>query len=330
VKARYYILITVFLIASNALAAITCSNPREECVEAGDTRYFDGAPLTLPCWKYKTTYECKADSDNNCKQLTADGCSPSTTTCKTMWGSVCAVREINYDCPTRKCDGTEIVCNDGGGFCLTGDCSSQKRSEDTDMYKALSALSAAADAAKQFDPNNMTIFKGNPATCSKDIAGVKNCCRQYDNGWLEGIVVKCEDDELQLAQAKAVGKTVMVGEYCANKVLGVCTTHHQGHCIFPSKLSRIVQVAGKAQLGKNFGEPESPMCEGFHPDDFKKIDFSKIDFSEFYQDIKTKQDVKLANVVNPIMQQKAEGLKAKLRVDAQKTKERADELRIRK
>lgn len=328
-KANYSILIILFLITNNALAAITCFNPVEVCVEAGGTRDFNGASLYLPCWKYKTTYTCKADSDNNCKQLAADGCSPSTTICRTWWGSVCAVNDVTYDCPTRKCDGTEIVCNSGGGFCLTGDCAQQTRSVDPDMYKALSALSAAAEAAKAFR-EQLTIFKGKSNECSKNIVGFKNCCGRHAKGWGEGILVECTSDEEQLAIAKDAGFAAEVGTYCYNKVLGKCTSEHTTYCIFGSKLGRIIRVAANSQLGLSFGDPEHPDCSGLTPEQFQRMDFSKIDFSEFYEDIKKNQTVKLADVVNPVMQQKIEGLKTKLQGDAQKTKERTDELRVRK
>jgi len=114
------IYIIQFFITCSVFAA-TCFNPKTECVEPGSTKYFDGVPIALDCWRYKTTYECKEDSDNNCGQLKEQGCSPSGATCKTMWGGACAVQEVTYDCPNRKCDGREIVCNDPNAFCITGD-----------------------------------------------------------------------------------------------------------------------------------------------------------------------------------------------------------------
>ena len=332
--ARYYIF-TLLLISSAALAAITCSNPKDECVEAGGTRYFNGAPYTLPCWKYKTTYECKAESDNNCKQLAADNCSPSTTTCKTMWGDICAVQEVTYDCPTRKCDGSEIVCNSGGGFCLTGDCAPQIRGVDSDMHKALSALSAVADAAKDFDKKTFTIFKSKPSECSYNTGGFKNCCREHGGGWGTDLkLAECSGEEEGLAKQKAAGLAAEVGEYCHNKPLGVaCTSYHTTYCVFTSKLGRIIRVAAKDQLGLDFGSPKSPNCSGLTSEQFGSLNFSRIDFSEFYRDIEEKMNAKAGdrspNNVNKIMQQKAEELKAKAPVDAQKIKERADELRVR-
>lgn len=329
-KSRYYILITLFLSSSNVLSAINCSNPKDECVEAGGTRYFDGAPVTLSCWRYKTTYECKAESDDNCKQLAAEGCSPASATCRTMWGGVCAVQDMVYDCPTRICNGYEIVCNDGRGFCLTGDCASHERSKDTDMYRALAALSAAAEASKYY-AKNLTIFKGKSEECSRNAVGFKNCCKGHSEGWGTKVkLAECSDDEETLAKQKDAGLTAEIGEYCHNKTPLGCTSYHQTYCVFSSKIGRIIRVAARDQLGLGFGRPELADCSGLTPEQFQHLDFSKVDFSELYQDIKNKQKVQLADKVNPIMQQKSEGLKTKLQGDAKDTIKRADELRIRK
>lgn len=336
-KVKNYILLISFLINNNAVA-ITCSNPGQECVEPGGTRNFDGIPVTLDCWKYKTTYECKAAADNNCKQLALDGCSPATTTCKTMWGNVCAVREVTYDCPTRKCDGSEIICNEGGGFCLTGNCVPQERSKDPNMHRALSALAAAAEASKAFTKSPV-IFNGKPMECSDNFLGAKSCCGINPSGWAEGVFLECADDEIELAAKKEAGLAAEIGRYCHNEVLGVCTSHHKTYCVFGSKLGRILRVAANSQLDLSFGDPEHAVCNGLTIEQFQRLDFSKIDFSEFYKDIENKQITKTKNydpatrapgAVKHTMQEKAEGLKTKLQGKAQDKIKRADELRIRR
>jgi conjugal transfer mating pair stabilization protein TraN len=295
VKFKYHIILPLFLFADTSLAAINCSNPKEVCVDpGGDTRYFDGAPYSLPCWKYEITYECTADSDNNCKQLIADGCSPSTTNCLLKWGNDCAVKEMTYDCPTRFCDGTKMVCNDQNSFCAMGNCASHERSKDNDMSKSLAALSAAAEVAHHLDtidPNNPKIFGGKPRECSKNfLSGItKDCCGINASGFLEGKILTCEPEELEIARAKEAGRAVELGEYCHNKVLGVCTSWHTTHCLFQSKLARIIQVAAEKQyVRESFGDPQNPNCRPLDADEFQWINFSKVDFDDFYKDIEGK------------------------------------------
>ncbi len=330
-RANPIFLMVLIFITKIVIADVTCTNPKDECVEPGGTRMVglnNDIPLYLPCWRYKTTYECKATSDNNCKQLAAEGCSPTTATCRTMWSGVCAVQDVIYDCPTRKCDGHGIVCNDGTGFCLNGNCMAQERSKDGDMYKALAALSAAAEASKSY-VKDLVIFKGEPSECSKNVTGFKNCCKSHATGWGEGILAECSEEEEKLARQKDAGLAIEIGEYCYNKVAGVCTSKHVVYCVFGSKLGRIIRAAGKAQLGLGFGSPEHPSCRGLIPEELQQLDFSKVDFSEFYDEIKQKQNIQLSDKVNPMLQQKVEGLKEKLHVERQEKIKKADELRVR-
>jgi conjugal transfer mating pair stabilization protein TraN len=333
-KVNLIILGSLIFTANTATANITCFNPKEECVEGSGTRNVgsnNDIPLTLPCWRYRTTYECKAISDNNCRQLAAQGCLPTTATCRTKWAGVCAVQDVVYGCPTRICDGYGIVCNDGTGFCLKGNCMLQVREKanEQDMHRALSALSAAAEASKSFS-HDLSIFKGVSAECSKNIVGFKNCCKSRAEGWGEGIFTECTDEEEILARKKDAGLTIEIGTYCYNEVAGKCTSEHVVYCVFDSKLGRIIRAAGNAQLGLGFGTPEHPNCRGLTCEEFQHINFSKIDFSEFYADIRNKQKIKLANEINPIIQGKLVGIKEKLNIEAKDKIKKADELRIRK
>jgi len=170
---------------------------------------------------------------------------------------------------------------------------SQIRSKDQNMKRSLAALSAAAEAANFLDksnPDNLKIFGGKSRECSKNIASsiTKDCCGISASGFLEGKILKCEPEEIEVARAKEAGRAVELGEYCYNKVLGVCTSYHKTHCLFQSKLARIIQVAARSQLGISFGGPENPNCRALTQDEFQKVDFSKIDFSDFYKDIEEK------------------------------------------
>jgi conjugal transfer mating pair stabilization protein TraN len=330
-KIRVLVFMVLIFIFKDVTANITCSELKEECVEAGETRPVGpnrDIQLYLPCWRYEKTYECKAASDNNCKQLAADGCSPKTAICRTAWAGVCAVQDVVYDCPTRRCDGRKIVCNDGKGFCLDGSCMSQKRSEDGDMHKALAALSALAAASDAYT-KDLVIFKGEPADCSTNTANFKSCCDIHPSGWGEGVFAECTEQEKVLARKKNEGLAAEIGEFCYNEVLGKCTSVHTVYCVFDSKLGRIVRVAANRQLGLNFGTPESPNCRGLTLEELQRINFREIDFSEFYKDIDQKKKVQLADQINPVLRQKLEGLKAKLHTKTQNNIKRADDLRIR-
>ena len=81
-----------------------------------------------------------------------------------------------------------------------------------------------------------------------------------------------------------MGLCHMIGTYCSQKVLFVCTTRRTTYCCFESKLTRVIQEQGRAQLGKTFGTPKSPQCGGFSIYEFQQLDLSKMDFTEVYKD----------------------------------------------
>ena len=225
-----------------------------------------------------------------------------------MWKGRCSVKEIIYDCPDNKCKDHRVECNEGSSitsFCLTGDCVPQERTEDQDINKALSALAALADASKQLDDAGKYIFVGQRGECRNDSLGAKNCCS--NGGWAQGLkLTSCDDDSRKLMNAKRAGLAAYVGGYSEKKGIPPATwkQHIETYCIFKSKLARIVQVAGRTQLGIPFGDPKSPNCRGLTPEELQKVDFAKIDFSEVYQDIQSKMNIESAVETNKRVQEK--------------------------
>ena len=77
------------------------------CIESGSTKYFYGLPLTLDCWKYQVTYECKADTDNNCEELRAKNCYQIGASCRATWNNSCVAQDETFKCPTNECKEVE-------------------------------------------------------------------------------------------------------------------------------------------------------------------------------------------------------------------------------
>jgi len=96
----------------------------------------------------------------------------------------------------------------------------------------------------------------------------------------------CDEEEAKLAMKRGAGLcSDKIGDWCTKKVLGVCITRKRSYCCYNSKLAKIINVQGRAQLGIGWGDEESPSCSGFDIAQLKAIDFSKIDFSEFVGDV---------------------------------------------
>ena len=98
-------------------------------------------------------------------------------------------------------------------------------------------------------------------------------------------LISCEQADQLTAIRKSENLCVALGSYCSKKVLGVCLTKKEGYCCFNSRLARIIQQQGRAQLGKSWGSAKSPECSGFTLAEFESLDFSRIDLTEFIREV---------------------------------------------
>ncbi|MDI1473004.1 conjugal transfer protein TraN [Thermodesulfovibrio sp. 1176] len=102
---------------------------------------------------------------------------------------------------------------------------------------------------------------------------------------------KCDQQDIMTSTFNDSGYCHEVGEYCIKKwpMVG-CVQKAKGFCCFNSKLARIIHEQGRPQL-KGFqpdgawGDPKSPNCRGFLPEEFQALDFNRIDLSEYIEDI---------------------------------------------
>lgn len=107
-------------------------------------------------------------------------------------------------------------------------------------------------------------------------------------------LLSCDQQEMILAMRRGQNLCVEVGKYCSGKILGKCYEYTKSYCCYNSRLARIINEQGRAQIGKSWGSPKSPNCSGFTQSEFERIDFSKIDLSEFMAEVMA--SVKIPNV----------------------------------
>ncbi|AEA33601.1 conjugal transfer protein TraN [Hippea maritima] len=142
------------------------------------------------------------------------------------------------------------------------------------------------------------IFNGKPYECRT--AGLQtmftNCCSEAykKQGKVLMILPQCNKEDAKTDQFVQSGVCHYVGKYCSwhVKLLG-CLQHKKVYCCFHSKLGRIIQEQGRPQLASfgysgDWGDPESPNCRGFTPEEFQMLDFNKIDLSEYFGDVAKK------------------------------------------
>jgi len=155
----------------------------------------------------------------------------------------------------------------------------------------------------------MYIFDGKDNRCRSNdrligLAG-SGCCDK-DKVFLG--LVSCREEEKKLAKLNKQDKCHEVGKYCSKKLrLGfkkVCVQYKKSFCCFNSKLARIINEQGRAQLGKSWGSAEHPKCKGFTPEEFQKLDFSKIDMSQFFGEIQENFNVNFMQKQQNVIQKR--------------------------
>jgi hypothetical protein len=129
--------------------------------------------------------------------------------------------------------------------------------------------------------------------CSKATMSFQDCCGSGGWGRSVGLGQNCSESEKNLKKERSANKCVRVGTYCSDKqaVTNICLTKKTSFCCFGSKLSKLLQEQGRAQLGIGWGDAEHPDCRPMTIDEIKRIDFSRIDFSVLYEEIRAKTSV---------------------------------------
>jgi conjugal transfer mating pair stabilization protein TraN len=276
--------------ACAALAADpACTSPVETCTDSDPiTRTIAGVDVTAPCWAWRRDYQCHTFTPaQDCDALAATpGCHLVREDCITD-ESPCKTFERVYDCPTGQAPANpdQFIC-DGDVYCIDGSCETIEREPNNEFKDAVVALNAMGQARREWDPDTLTLFKGERETCSHKVFGMLNCCRGKGFPLIPGIqflvLLGCSREEVLLHQRDAQGLCAYVGTYCSDSILGVCVTKKKVYCCFESKLSRILQEQGRQQLGKPWDKPKREQCLGFTIDEFSRLDLSQMDFSEVY------------------------------------------------
>ena len=174
---------------------------------------------------------------------------------------------------------------DGGGscgsvrYCVGAGCETVRPEANTGFVNATTRLNMALElGGDEFDRTDMRFFTGQRRACHIKLFGLANCCK--NSGLLVGLG-NCSASERELAQERNAGNTHYLGKYCSKKTLfGVCVRRSRAWCVFGSKLGRILQQQGRAQLGIGWSS-----CRGLTVAEVEGIDFARLDLSEFTQDL---------------------------------------------
>lgn len=256
-----------------------CGNPKLTCTKGKGTQVIDGLPVTLNCWAYHEQYTCGTTPEDTCKDYEKTCRIGPVATCTQRLAGQCVKYDYTYECPTQKCTDHSLYCTNNV-FCIDGKCTTPKPTQNKDFGQSASELAAVAkaagDAAAQYKAGQtIRLFSGHKQECSYTVAGINNCCDE--SGWAHGIL-GCTDQQKKLANDYKHYLVTYVGDYCHNRVLGVCITKHKVYCVYDSKMARIIEEYGRDQIGKTYGDPEEASCDGMTLDEFQRLNFNVMDF----------------------------------------------------
>lgn len=269
-----------------------CEYISRQCVEGPSTKIIEGVPVYSKCWTKEAIYQCRTTEEDNCIELLKKGCYQTGSQCqKKDEENRCIRWQQTYECQEGKSQLLKSTITGEKPFCLDGNCIDQSWNPNGDMIEALSKLAIFREMQKDIDAKAKLVFKGKNLGCCRFPIGFKDCCKQ--NGWGKSIGLSdCGGEAKELAEARKLNKCVQVGTYCAEESkLGFCIRKKTTFCCYNSKLARLINQQGKAQLGLGFGSPKNPQCEGLTLAQLTKIDFSKLDLSELFDEIFAKTTI---------------------------------------
>ncbi|NNG56566.1 conjugal transfer protein TraN [Sphingomonas paucimobilis] len=288
--------------------ACTATGP-EVCSEGPETRIIDGVSVTASCWAWSRPFTCQRITQaSDCSDLENGGkCTFLRDEClDDPQVGACQVTTKVYKCPVPSPptnDPKQYICGDDV-YCIDGECEPVEREASTEFKDAVVGLHALGQANAEFDPDTLTLFSGKRQTCHKPVFGLVNCCAGKASGLITTAagaaaiaggpvaiaalatpfltMFMCSNDEKLLDVQDRMGMCHKLGEYCSDKVLGICTSKKTAYCCFESKLSRILQEQGRPQINKPWGSAKKETCKGFTLDEFSRLDLSVMDFTEVY------------------------------------------------
>ena len=181
--------------------------------------------------------------------------------------------------------GAELEDAEDGGtcgqvtYCVGAGCETVRPEANTGFVESTTRLNMAIElGGEAFDRDDMRFFKGKRRRCHIHFGGLANCCK--NSGLLVGLA-NCSAREKELAKERNAGNTHYLGKRCSKRTFfGICIRRSRSWCVFGSKLGRILQQQGRAQLGIGWSS-----CRGFTVAEIERIDFARLDLSEFTENL---------------------------------------------
>lgn len=282
-----------------------CTLFRKDCLDGPSTKKINGEKVFRKCWNEELNFLCTPTGRNTCSFLTAKNCELIDQTCIEEKFGFCTLWSKQFKCFSSG-EGQRVELLDRESFHNAIEIPESPPNESFAEVSSKLAIFQEIEReveGKGVDVRDITYFSGNKFKCSKSIASETfyDCCFSYKGLATQVNLAKCNSEEIQLAKLRDKNSCYYVGKY-EEKALGIKIKDHHAHCCFGSKLSKIIQVQGREQLGIGWGSPKKPNCRGLSYEEISQIDFSQLDLSELVEDFIHKKDTNFDQKIDDFRQ----------------------------
>ena len=254
--------------------------------QGAETRRINEKDIYRAWWQAERIYSCAQGNEmgNDCGPLEADpSCKLTDSQCLAEDEGQCFNTQYRYECSSAAgAQSTECV---PVNVCVGDNCVGAPQEPDENFASAAVALKLAAHIAEAGQSGQgedaIRVFEGTEIHCQRTTGA--DCCK--DSGWAVGVLHECTEGEKLLYDLKQAGTVAYVGSKCVVNIFGLCANRFHKYCAFPSKLGRIFQQQGRAQLGRSFGSADTPDCAGLSLAQIHSMNASAMDFSELFVDV---------------------------------------------
>lgn len=254
-----------------------CRIKTEHCTDTKPTKVIDGLPVSRDCWEREVVYSCSSSAADECVSQKNKGCLQIGSECSRYESNYCALYKQTYSCQENVCQAPVECIKDL--FCADGECTEHTQTQNNDFGQSVSALAVVSEAGQeQKQQPGTSLFGGKAVQCKIWPINIIDCC--HEKGWGKDIdLLHCRDEDKELGKAKINYVAHYLGEFCSEKVAGVCLEHKRSYCVFPSKMARIIQEARLLQVNANgLGDAENPTCAGMSINELSQMNLGQVDF----------------------------------------------------
>lgn len=260
------------------------------------------------CWSERIDFLFNPPQVKGCDFLKTHFCKLKSSKCLKECSLGCILWERTFNCYKKleKKNTYEISADELGledPVFITEYEPNNSFSEVATKLEIFRQMDSEIKDSEMLDISEFEFFSGSKMRCYVSFLkdATYDCCDKMGGLAVDGLIAKCDEDELALRDLRNRGQCVLVGKKDEHN-LGIKTSTKHVFCCFSSKLAKVFNVEAKKQLGLSFGDASNPRCGGLTQDQIKVVNFDKLDLSEAFEFPEGDLEDRLERLKNKISQ----------------------------